>query len=171
MTMLTCRECKAAISSEAKACPHCGVSAPARTPPVIGGFVIAAIIALAVIIAAFLALAMSAAKISPAEKALNNEDEEAAVGAVRLRDEMMRNPVRFQLALSFVVDHEWHCYVFRGENGFGGLNQDVAVYHNNDLEVGAGALPDWTAHCTGSGGRKNTRSVQSLVDRYERLKQ
>ena len=30
MAMTTCRECKKEISSEAKVCPHCGVSAPAR---------------------------------------------------------------------------------------------------------------------------------------------
>jgi ABC-type ATPase with predicted acetyltransferase domain len=30
MAMTTCRECKKEISSEAKTCPHCGVSAPGR---------------------------------------------------------------------------------------------------------------------------------------------
>lgn len=32
MTMLECRECKRAVSDEAKACPHCGADPRAKKP-------------------------------------------------------------------------------------------------------------------------------------------
>lgn len=40
MAMVTCRECKAQVSTEAKTCPNCGVASPAEKPRSKRGLVI-----------------------------------------------------------------------------------------------------------------------------------
>ncbi|MDR6517492.1 hypothetical protein J2789_000154 [Variovorax paradoxus] len=53
MALKPCRECKKEVSTEAKACPHCGVTSPTKKPPstkeaLIGAGAIIAVVAIGI---------------------------------------------------------------------------------------------------------------------------
>jgi hypothetical protein len=89
----------------------------------------------------------------------------AATGAAELRN-MSRNPERFQLQLAYLMPHGWACYVFRGENGFWGMDRDIAVSDGRRVMAGTAASTAWETHCASPSGRRIvTPQVRLLLER------
>ncbi len=168
MPMTICRECKSSVSDAAKICPACGIKRPgkrgSRSLWIVGS--IGAAIALFNLIPT--PSPRPRTRIDVANDARRDadfeEDQQAATGAVLLRNSM-RNPSKFDLSLVFIVDHEWFCYAYRAENGFGGMNLDRAVVHKEQLLIEADATGPWMKHCKASKGRKDTDTVKLILQK------
>lgn len=89
--------------------------------------------------------------------------ERAAVGAAHLRDSM-RNPGRFQLAQVLAMDNGTICYLFRGENGAGGVNVETALLDGLTLkgEQSPGFMAEWNHACVGNS-RQITAATAALM--------
>lgn len=151
MAMGKCRECGKEVSSEAKACPHCGAAKPikqtSRTTIVIGGL-------FALIV--FSMVSQSVKKSDPApEKPLTAEEQEekrldtlrfnTAVGAITAIKKSLKDPSSVEWANILVNDNaEVVCVEYRAKNSFGATVLEASAFvkgvHSKSGDV-------WNKHC------------------------
>lgn len=155
MTMISCAECGASVSTNAKTCPNCGVSrrhfAAAQKKRGLPKWLIVIIGLIAfggVVQALGVIQGPPVAKDNPAAKARS----EAVYLAVHDLKSGLRDPGSLSL-VSVLVDQpgETVCLIYRARNGFGGLNLDHMVVRAGEASTSPAR---WNKRC----------SHQSLID-------
>ena len=163
MALLKCKECNASVSSEAKACPGCGAAPPKSMSRLQVLFVGACLIGIAAAVSQ-----QSSSTPTPAAKSLTADevaykakeaafevaeaakDKERAGFAARSFAAVMsalRDPDSAKFTYVGVNDAATvACLQYRARNGFGGMNQDIAVIANNKATSKAA---DWKRYCSG----------------------
>ncbi len=155
MALIKCKECKAEVSSAAKACPKCGHPVESEGGGIGCGGILVILFIIGIIAASMqssdrederqrqaAAEAARAAKLTPEQKAAEAKakaarDAEqkrrddavnrAAIGA-RILKKSAHDPERFKLESALVIDKTASvCYEFRAPNAFGGLVAGRAV--------------------------------------------
>lgn len=98
-----------------------------------------------------------------ADKAVQN----AYVGAKVLRNRM-RNPSSFELVRVLAPTDDRTCFVYRAENGFGGLNVETAVLIYDDLitQDRSEFEHSWGQYCTAYDARDITKQTQIALKYY-----
>lgn len=145
MALVKCTECGSQVSTEAKACPSCGARPPKRTSLVtwiVGGIFAVAVANIVISTtgsppistappptpeqSAALERAQQDAGRSRQHEALRAARARAVVGALR---EAARNPASFMVERVIASDDgSVVCVQYRAQNGFGGMNREVAVF-------------------------------------------
>jgi hypothetical protein len=195
MAIVHCRECKREVSSEATACPHCGV--PRQVNQASGCAVL--IVACVAIGGITLLIKQcdgaetsespavtadpspgpvssntesTAASPSPAEQARSATLNAGALAVEFLRRNM-RNPDSFSLDDATLLDSGTFCFTYRGQNGFGGMNVEHAVMNEKSSTFEAEGQPDfetaWRHHCAGKPGEDVTDEIQSRAEFARRI--
>jgi hypothetical protein len=173
MSMAKCRECRAEVSSEAKACPKCGIGKPVRKTS-----------AITKVVAGFFALTFGMALIAGIDSANDTPEEKAAKEALReaelakvqplieagrtarkLRDSM-RDPASFELITAKDMGGGTQCFQYRARNGFGGMNVGFALSTPSGIytENGDGFQARFKRECSGAGADV-TRDAIRWMDR------
>jgi hypothetical protein len=86
----------------------------------------------------------------------------AAKGALIVQSEM-RNPESFQLVTVGDMQSGALCYVYRAQNGFGGMNPGHATYVKNVVIVDGTEIA-WKKICVGKPGADITAKVQGMME-------
>lgn len=147
-----CRECGKEVSTEAKACPHCGAKKP--VPKKVGpiGTAIVVLIGL-VIFWPFLSgdAGTSAPPPAPtpeqvAAKAKRDATFNQTVAAAKAVKQALRDPDSLTWeSIRANDDASVICLEYRAKNGFGGMNREFAVF----VKGKASQKPEmWNKHCT-----------------------
>ena len=149
MALLKCKECKASVSSDAKACPGCGAAPPKSMSRLQVLFVGACLIGIAAAVSQ-----QSNSTPTPAAKSLTADEvaykaKEAAFEVAEAAKEKeragfaarsvaaavmsaLRDPDSAKFTYVGVNDAATvACLQYRARNGLGGMNQDIAVIANN----------------------------------------
>ncbi len=159
MSLRPCKECGKQISSDAKACPHCGKKRPINR----GSLVILGVLVAILIVGAYMNRNIGQAPLpSPADDA---QFAHAAAGAKMLHD-AARNPDSFKLVQVLTMSDGTACYTYRAQNGFGGMNVGYALLSSaNDLKTddmrGFHAL--WDKVCAHKSGTDRTQTVAYAI--------
>jgi hypothetical protein len=154
MAMISCGECGASVSTEAKICPGCGASrkvfrrpAGARKPMSFMkklGIGSAALIGLSVIQAATGGGEAVQAE-TPQEKQSKQRGYAAYLSAKALKASL-RNPDTLDFSEILAnEDGSVICMTYRAQNGFGGMNLDRIVFKGGEPSQ---ARASWRANCT-----------------------
>lgn len=151
MSMKPCHECGNQISTQARACPHCGAK-PKKTTSIMS-MVVAVLIGFAV-------LQCSLTNNNTPAKPAKTPDQVAREAADETRFKMtlalarqikrgMRNPDSFVVESARANDDSTvFCMEYRGQNGFGGMNKEFVVVTAASTSQDA---KQWNKHCTGAG--------------------
>lgn len=172
MAMITCGECGASVSTEAKTCPSCGASRKIFRRPVgtkkpmswlkkIG-------VALGVMFGVSLVLGF-AASVSGTKSGTESESEHdkqqkhmtyQAYLAAKAVKASLRNPdsLSFEQILAN-DDGSIICLTYRAQNGFGGMNIEHTVFKDGDPSQ---SHASWHAHCAGKV-LNDVTAVQSMI--------
>lgn len=153
MSLITCHECKAQVSTEASRCPSCG--AKVKKP---ASLTLKLIFALAGtgIIAASITSAPSQKTEKPAEKSAaqieQDHNETLRYSMARLVSnqlkESMRDPASFVIeTLRTNNNATLICAEYRSRNGFGGMNREMIVVMKDKTSK---KISDWNKNCTQS---------------------
>lgn len=186
MAIVTCKECKAEVSSQAAACPKCGAPPPKGT---------SRLTLLAIGCVLFVAfkctvdgLAESSAgadrraadaKLTPEERASRELAQQAmakarqeeerlfqlAVGFARTVKAGMKNPASFELTDATRMADGALCLQYRGTNSFNAVipNYAVLTQDGRASNGSAGAVASlWNKHCAGKSGEDVTRIRHAL---------
>jgi hypothetical protein len=172
MAMITCGECGASVSTEAKSCPACGASRkvflrppgtkkPMSWPKKIG-------IALGVMFGVSLVggFAAGVSGTNPGTQTETAQDKEQkhrdyqAYLAAKALKASLRNPDSRSFEQILVNDDgSVICITYRAQNGFGGMNIGHVVFKDGDPSE---SHASWRAHCA----RKllnDVTAVQSMI--------
>lgn len=81
-------------------------------------------------------------------------------GAITLR-KAMRNPDSFKVSQALQTSEGSVCYIYRAQNGFGGMNVGHAVVFQNHLidESGIGFSDVWSRECNRKMGTERAAEV------------
>lgn len=170
MAMITCGECGASVSTEAKSCPACGANRkvfrrptgakkPMSWPKKIG-IAFAATFGLGVVAQIITGGANPAAQAeSPRDKQKSHRDYQAYLSAKALKASL-RNPdsLSFESILAN-DDGSIICMTYRAQNGFGGMNIGHVVFKDGDPSE---SHASWHAHCAGKM-LNDVTAVQSMI--------
>jgi hypothetical protein len=156
MSLITCRECGAKVSSEAKACPSCG--AKPKKPAGLAGIVLVLIIG-ALLFQHFqrdspatttqpsAAAAKTPAQLATEQAAADAEKKRYATTASALEFIMKhaRNPASVVVELAGASDDaSVVCIQYRAQNGFGGMARETVSLVNGKI----GSDPkQWNKNC------------------------
>lgn len=164
MPLVNCRECRHVVSAQARSCPSCGIRSPARARFTKWQKVGIAIGLLATMLVCLLFLGSLQPPPAPDTRTATEKAEtmDAMKAVLELR-KSMRNPRSFELRLAFLVSGGWGCYVYMAQNGFGGVNRDIAISRGETPVAGGAAMQDWKQHCTKGDGRNETNRMKLLL--------
>lgn len=145
MALIKCKECGKEISTDAKACPHCGAKPPYR--PGIGMIVFAGL----ALIIAIKGLLHESPPIPPkteAEKVADEAKERrylvTVITAKKLKT-MMREPDSVEWMEMWANEQaDTVCLKYRSRNGFGGMNVEIMTVTKQEVSQDTAA---WNAHC------------------------
>lgn len=147
MALIKCRECGKEISTDAKACPHCGAKPPYR--PSLAFVLIAGLLVVFGIKAS-----IDSGRPAPAKTAEETAEEAAkerrylvtVITAKKLKN-AMREPESVEwIILSTDEKAELVCLKYRARNGFGGMSVETMTVTTQ--ESGPEAVL-WNRHCAG----------------------
>lgn len=145
MSLVKCHECAKEVSSEAKACPHCG--AKVKKPVGLTGKLIVGFFAVSII--GGMIAQETAPKKSAEQIAAENEQASRAM-FVRMAIKSLKKAARDPESVIVDVarsnkDGSVICLEYRARNGFGGMNREhLAVADGKAL----GTPKHWNTHCT-----------------------
>lgn len=149
MALITCHECGAKISDEAKACPSCG--AKQKKPTSKMALVISGLVLFSIIYGI-------ATTPEPPEKTATQRAEEAAneiefqkvVARLKALKSVMKNPNSFELVSAQMTREGSLCVTYRATNSFNAVI--TGMYAITDQE--ASDKPEaWNRLCTGRDGK------------------
>lgn len=154
MAMISCGECGASVSTEAKACPGCGASrkvfrrpAGARKPmsrPKKIGIGFGALIGLSVVIQAATGGPEAVQAETPQEKQSKQRGYAAYLSAKALKASL-RNPGTLEFSEILANDDgSVICMTYRAQNGFGGMNLERVVFTDGKPSQ---TRASWRANC------------------------
>ncbi len=186
MAIVTCKECKAEVSSQAAACPKCGAPPPKETSRL-------TLLALGCVL--FVAFKCTVdglaepsadadrksvdAKLTPEERAARDRAQESmakarqeeerrfqlAVGFARTLKAGMKNPASFELTDAIRTADGTLCLQYRGTNSFNAVipNYAVLTQDGRASNGSAGTVASlWNKHCAGKSGDDVTRIRHAL---------
>ncbi len=145
MALMACQECGAKVSTEAKACPSCGVKPKKPTSRLALG--IAGLVLFGIIYG--IATQPEPRVQSPEElAAAAAKEREFQVVASRLRalKAAMKNPASFELVEADLADNGTLCVKYRATNSFNAVT--TSIYAVNST-MASDKVADWNKHCTG----------------------
>lgn len=152
MALTPCRECGKDMSTDARACPHCGAKPPYR--PSLAFILIAGLL---VVFGVKAAIESSRPAYQPPPKTAEQAAEDAAeqrrhlavaIAAKKLKD-ALREPESVEWLYMGADDAaDVVCLQYRARNGFGGMAVETMTI--TAQEAGPQAAL-WNRHCTGSG--------------------
>lgn len=161
MALIVCHECGNKVSTEAKACPVCGVKPKrptSKTTWVIGGVVLSAIL-----------ISLATAPPEPAAKAKTPEEIAQAeadekmfqrvAAALRRLKSSMKDPSSFELVTAELTPAGNLCITYRARNSFNAVTPGLYVY---TPEMGTGEESAFTALCGGPAGKDYTYARHAL---------
>lgn len=146
MALVQCKECKAQISSDAKACPQCGAKTPAKTSVVtmlIGGLIIFGLLK-AMLSESTQAAAPTKSPAQLAQESKKEADFQNVVRVARWAKERSKNPASFTLTYGGITDSGTVCIEFRGTNSFNAVVPGRYVMSNT---VSGDSVQLWNKHC------------------------
>lgn len=147
MAIITCKECRNPVSTEAKACPGCGAKPPKQTSLatiLFGG---------AFTVAVGMMVFMGGGKIdiphavaAPAIKSAEGARFDFVMDTTRAVRQAMRNPESLKWESVKANDAGTvACLQYRSQNGFGGMGRETVVVANNKVSNKAS---DLKKHCS-----------------------
>ena len=162
MALLKCKECNGSVSSDAKACPGCGAAPPKSMGRLQVLFIGVCVIGIAAVVsqpsnstptpvakpltADEVAYKAKEAAFEVAEAARDKERSGLAARSVAAVMSKLRDPDSAKFTYVGVNDGATvACLQYRARNGFGGMNQDIAVIANNKATSTAA---DWKRYCS-----------------------
>lgn len=166
MSLLKCHECGQAVSSDAKNCPGCG--AKVRKPVGLLGAIFAASLGLAVFqctrapnhIESTPPPAKTAEQLAAERKQAEADNLRygVAIHLIKTLKQAVRNPASFVLEDVHANEQATVvCIRYRAQNGFGGMNREIATFANGKFPQDEKAWNKYCAH-------------QSLIDLTYSLK-
>lgn len=155
MALVKCRECGKEMSSQAKACPHCGAPRPKGTSS--STIIFGAFLVLVVGSCIFsgdrptgTSTSTSTPKPPPSAADLAKEKEfRTVVAGLRWIKESMKNPKSFELVSARMIDGKALCIEYRGTNSFNAVVVNRRVITD---AVNSDKAKDWNASCAGKSG-------------------
>lgn len=147
MALIKCHECDKEISSEAKACPHCGAKPRSMTAKVI-----LVLVGSVVIWSIYFGGGADTSTPPTAEEKAQKEAENARYAVAAATSKLIRGTMRDPESLKFEImgvneDASVLCAKYRARNGFGGMNREFVVVANGKTSQKPSA---WNRHCTKS---------------------
>lgn len=174
MALLTCKDCKNQVSTDAKACPQCG--AKVEKPHSIGQWIFIGL-ATAWIVSCVAKgesekelvarqQAEREAKKTPEQKEADRlakvkteaEFQLVVLGAKRLK-QMVKNPDSFKLGSVIYTDGGAICYEYHATNSFNAVVPGVFVIAKNTASQQAA---DWNKFCGGKSGTNYSHAKYAL---------
>jgi RNA polymerase subunit RPABC4/transcription elongation factor Spt4 len=141
MALITCKECKAKISSDAKACPQCGYKRRKSS----GGWVLLGGIVLVVVLSSWLTPSgKKAAVVDPKKEA----DFQNVVRVAKWAKNRSKNPASFELTYAGISGSGTVCIEFRATNSFNAVVPGIYVMSNT---VSGDTAKLWNDECAGRG--------------------
>jgi hypothetical protein len=166
MALITCRECKQQVSSEAKACPHCG----AKPRKQVGAGTALLVIAVLCVIAYNVSSGVDPTPAAAAPTAASRKADlelNAAIAAGRMLKRSAKDPSSFKMESFLIFPGGAACYEYRAKNSFGALVPAKAVFtppailvtseHDHSRFVRA-----WDATCTRPDGAERAGGLNLL---------
>lgn len=166
MALVNCHECKKEISSEAKACPHCGAAPPKGIG--IGGWFLIVVVG-AVAYSATKGGGESTPAPKPASEAEKRADDELnrAIAAATLLKQATKDPSSFKLESLLLFSGGAACYEWRAKNSFGAIVPAKAVFTppgsmlTSDRD-GNRFVRAWNQTCTKADGQERAAGLNFL---------
>lgn len=156
MALGKCRECGKEVSTEAKACPHCGATKPVKQTSTFT-WIVAGFFAICFGIAIFGRGSASGTSPRPQVTAAKTPEQlaadakkEATFRKTAMAAAAVKSAMRDPDSLTWETirandDASVICMEYRARNGFGGMNREFAVLVNGK----ASQKPEaWNKHCT-----------------------
>lgn len=186
MALLKCKECGTEVSSQANACPRCGIANPGNRRKLSGCLrsvlILVGVGAVLSIVANISRYSENAGKQdepkseAPSKPADPAAEEHArhlqmAVTVVQALKRSMRNPDRFKVDQVLLMKSGALCLRYRGENGFGGMDVERAVVSHNGKK--ALTSPDdgfsslWNHECAEKTGSNIVDEVEYWIERLQ----
>lgn len=149
MALTKCRECGKEISTEAKACPHCGAKPPYK--PSLAFVLIAGLLVVFGIKASIESSSPPTASPKTAEQQAEDEAKERRHLVVAITAKKLKNSLREPESVEWIdmfTDEkaEVVCLKYRARNGFGGMNVETMTV--TTTEAGQETAL-WNRHCAG----------------------
>ena len=146
MGLMKCKECGAEVSSKAAKCPKCGAPMPKKTS--VFTMFVAGIFAIGAIGAVF---GVSNKTPPTADDLAAQQAQTARVKAAQQAAAQIkqgaRDPDSFKVRSARVsADAKTVCVEYQAKNGFGGMNQGMAVVAGGLITASA-SVPLWNKHC------------------------
>lgn len=170
MALVTCRECKAQISTSAKACPQCGAKRSAGIG--CGGIVLAGIL----LVSLATCISGGGSKDTPegppltaaeqAAKDRRDRERGAVAMATKVLRQSMKDPKSFELERALFMQDGSGCYEFFGRNSFNARIRGSAVYTGSQLiqnSQGKAFTRAWNERCGGKSGEDITAYINMFV--------
>lgn len=145
MAIIKCHECGNGVSSDAKACPHCGVKPKAKTSMLT--WIIGGVFAFAIGSAIINQNSPSDAPTAPAKPVDPNADLRfnKTLLVVKSIKAALRNPDSAQWNIILANDDaSVVCVEYRAQNGFGGMNIEQATFAKGKIQTSVSA---WNKNC------------------------
>lgn len=174
MALKDCDECGKPVSTDAKACPHCGANPPTKTK--------LSTWAIGLFSAAIIGSCINsqdgarerASKIPPPTPeqvaATKKADDEinAGIRAGRQIKASLKNPKSFELESFLIFPGGATCFEYRATNSFNAVVPGKAVFDPSDntiLSMDNGSnrfIKKWNEICTKTGGNERARGLNAL---------
>jgi hypothetical protein len=176
--IITCKECGHQVSDQAASCPNCGAKVPKKKKTSLITMIVGGLFT--IIVTSFVLSSINSTPSTPpkpvsaedatkkaaAEADRNEAFARASTGASQLK-RRMRNPDSFVLEQAVAMKPgNSVCYLFRSQNGFGGMDRSKAVLTPDGKTL---LLPDsanfeavWKRECVKKAGEDLTRIVNPV---------
>lgn len=151
MALIACRECKAQISTDAKACPQCGAKPS-------GGMSVFTAALILVVIAGVLASLGDHKETPPApqkteaqklaDAAREREFQTVVAGAKWIKG-TMKKPETFELLSALMIDGKVICYEYKARNSWNDVREGYRVITD---DVNSDEPKVWNKHCANKTG-------------------
>lgn len=152
MAMTACSECKAAISTTAVACPHCGAKAAVLGNSSGIAILVAALFAAGLGSVMFIAILKTPTppqKTAAQIKAKQVDEAHFQADVIKLRSlkASLKNPASFELVSAGRLSDGTLCATYRGTNSFNAVTTEYMAI------TAAGAYADYNVACAGKSGQ------------------
>jgi RNA polymerase subunit RPABC4/transcription elongation factor Spt4 len=159
MAIKDCKECGKPVSTEAKACPHCGADQPKPTSRLTLLF---AGLVLIFVLKAISTSGDNSATSKPAPTAADIAKEkefQQVVSTIRHLKNSMKNPAAFELVSALMTQGPTLCLTYRSTNSFNAVITDRYVVSD---KVSSGTVDAWNKYCGGKSGTDYTYARRAI---------
>jgi hypothetical protein len=167
--VVKCKECDQDVSSDARACPHCGKKL--RMGGIAKVFLIMVAVVGGLIIIGVIGSSMQDASKTPQEAAADAAEgarlKVMIDGAMALR-KGMRDPDSFKVTQALDMPDGAVCYSYQAKNGFGGMDEGEAVFFNGTFLESSmdGFHKLYKQECADKTGKDETDFINSELKNH-----